>query len=452
MTRVSNEALARFAQSGAFDGDWYVSAYPDVLASGMDPAEHFLWLGAKLGRSPHSPRSGQRRCVAGQHDAIFIDGTNGTASTTYRVDLIAAGLRSRGWKIGTCRLDQVRQRLADADLAPRYIIIHRAYDHETMQDLILRFRSKGAIIIYDVDDLIFDLDVLEHVDAYKHMSESHKVSFEKSIKDVINCILLADVCTTSTEFLADRLRRLGKPAYRIRNSISQAMIKDYSSFAVRQTGRPKPFVVGYYSGTKTHQADFAVVAPALVEFMENNKDVIFRLVGRLDLSVFPKLAEWQEANEPGQAPRVVAVSLMPHKAMLRDQLTCDVIIAPLEVGNPFCEAKSELKFFEASLAKRPVIASPTQTFVDATEQGRLALLAGNTADWLVALEAVYQDYASALNRADAAFDWVCERYSQSFAAAEAMAAYDDFAAKRARLAGSSRLRSHHRTSVIRAPE
>jgi hypothetical protein len=447
MTRVSKEALARFAQSGAFDSEWYVSAYPDVLASGMDPAEHFLWLGAKLGRSPHAPLSEQRRRLAGQHDAIFIDGTNGTASTTYRVDLIAAGLQSMGWKVGTCRLDQARQRLADTDMAPRCVIIHRAYDHETMQDLVLEFRSKGAIIIYDVDDLIFDLDVLEHVDAYKHMSESHKVSFEKSIKDVIDCILLADACTTSTEFLADRLRKLGKPAYRVRNSISQAIIHDYGSFAVRQKQRPEPFVVGYYSGTKTHQADFAVVAPALIEFMENNKDVIFRLVGRLDLSAFPKLAEWQEANEPGQVPRVVAVSLMPHNAMLRDQLTCDVIIAPLEVGNPFCEAKSELKFFEASLAKRPVIASATQTFVEATEQGRLALLAGKTADWRAALEAIYRDYASALNRADAAFRWVCERYSQSCAAAEAMAAYDDFAAKRARLAGSSRLRSLHRATA-----
>ena len=31
---------------------------------------------------------------------------------------------------------------------------------------------------------------------------------------------------------------------------------------------------------------------------------------------------------------------------------CDINLAPLELGNPFCEGKSELKFFEAALVKR----------------------------------------------------------------------------------------------------
>jgi len=38
--------------SGQFDANWYVRRYPDVLLSGMDPAEHYLWLGKRLGRRP----------------------------------------------------------------------------------------------------------------------------------------------------------------------------------------------------------------------------------------------------------------------------------------------------------------------------------------------------------------------------------------------------------------
>ena len=37
----------------------------------------------------------------------------------------------------------------------------------------------------------------------------------------------------------------------------------------------------------------------------------------------------------------------------------DINLAPLEVGNPFCEAKSQLKFFEAGLVNCTTIASPT---------------------------------------------------------------------------------------------
>ncbi|MFA5969784.1 MAG: glycosyltransferase [Sphingomonas sp.] len=36
-----------------FDRDWYVAKYPDVTAYGGEPLDHFLRLGAKLGRSPH---------------------------------------------------------------------------------------------------------------------------------------------------------------------------------------------------------------------------------------------------------------------------------------------------------------------------------------------------------------------------------------------------------------
>lgn len=38
-----------------FDAQWYVTEYPDVLRLGMDPAEHYRWIGRKLGRK----RNGQ---------------------------------------------------------------------------------------------------------------------------------------------------------------------------------------------------------------------------------------------------------------------------------------------------------------------------------------------------------------------------------------------------------
>ena len=54
-TRVSTEELASLKNSRAFDPNWYSTAYPDVAQSGLDPAEHFLWIGAKLGRDPLPP-------------------------------------------------------------------------------------------------------------------------------------------------------------------------------------------------------------------------------------------------------------------------------------------------------------------------------------------------------------------------------------------------------------
>lgn len=39
----------------SFEVEWYVARYPDVRASGMDPLEHYLWLGRRLNRLPAPP-------------------------------------------------------------------------------------------------------------------------------------------------------------------------------------------------------------------------------------------------------------------------------------------------------------------------------------------------------------------------------------------------------------
>lgn len=38
----------------AFDAEWYIQQYPDVSLLGMDPADHYRWIGKKLGRKPNA--------------------------------------------------------------------------------------------------------------------------------------------------------------------------------------------------------------------------------------------------------------------------------------------------------------------------------------------------------------------------------------------------------------
>ena len=64
----------------------------------------------------------------------------------------------------------------------------------------------------------------------------------------------------------------------------------------------------------------------------------------------------------------------------------DINLAPLEPGNPFCEAKSELKFFEAAIVGVPTIASATEPFAAAIEDGVSGLLATDTQGWRRALD------------------------------------------------------------------
>jgi GT2 family glycosyltransferase len=55
MNDVTAEDIAIIKASGLFDEAWYLDQYPDVRKLGMEPIEHYLWIGRLLKRSP-SPR------------------------------------------------------------------------------------------------------------------------------------------------------------------------------------------------------------------------------------------------------------------------------------------------------------------------------------------------------------------------------------------------------------
>lgn len=50
--RQRRELLSTIAGSGLFDGQWYLSEYPDVAAAGLDPLVHFAENGWREGRDP----------------------------------------------------------------------------------------------------------------------------------------------------------------------------------------------------------------------------------------------------------------------------------------------------------------------------------------------------------------------------------------------------------------
>jgi Skp family chaperone for outer membrane proteins len=59
----------------------------------------------------------------------------------------------------------------------------------------------------------------------------------------------------------------------------------------------------------------------------------------------------------------------------------DINLAPLEIENPFCQAKSEIKWMEAALVGVPTVATATDAFQYAVRHGEDGLLAASPEDW-----------------------------------------------------------------------
>lgn len=416
---ITEDAVGALYASGEFDPDYYLDAYPDVSQSGLDPAVHFLWIGARLGRLRKAPKGLMEGSRDGCLDVLFVDGTNGTSSTPYRVDRVAQALSERGLKIRSISGDELGAPYHQS-IRARYVTFFRAPLWEAYGAFAEMMRARGSRIVFDIDDLVFDEDLVPIVDGYRLLTEPEKLGYVRGVRAYRDFLLYADFCTAPTEFLAEQMQALGKKAFLVRNTLADEEIR---KFNVSRPSLDKPrFVVGYYSGSRTHQADFRNAGEALADFMEENPLVDFRLVGQFDLREYPRLHRWTEGEPQG---RVRQFALMPHSQMLEDQLKCDLIIAPLEVENPFCEAKSELKFFEASLARRPVIASPTRTFARATRNGRYGLLAASRGEWLNAYRFAFGNREALRDQADLAFKFATREYAPAAAGADVIEAYSE---------------------------
>jgi Glycosyl transferase family 2/Glycosyl transferases group 1 len=106
--------------------------------------------------------------------------------------------------------------------------------------------------------------------------------------------------------------------------------------------------------------------------------------------------EWRDLVELSELPKELA--------------RFTINLAPLETGNPFCEAKSELKFFEAALVEVPTIATPTETYRAAIRNNVTGLLATNEQEWYHAIVSLLKDSRMRSRLGQAAYHDVLWRY------------------------------------------
>lgn len=310
----------------------------------------------------------------------------------YRVARLADALRSVGATVAEWEISGTRG-LADEVARAEIIYLWRVSACPESDAIIAAARSRGARLVFDVDDLMFDPDLAsaDIIDAIRSQALSPSdvaLHFER----VRSVLLAADFCTCSTEELATRIRALDKPTFVIPNGFD-ARTHAVSRLAARKRSSSTPdglIRIGYAAGTLTHQRDFATAADALARVLADNPQcrlVLFRDPTRnvvmMDLNEFPSLA--------AQAGQVEWRDIVPVAELCIELARFDINLAPLEVGNAFVEAKSELKYFEAALVGVCTVASPTGPMRNAIRDGETGILAGTEEEWHTALQSLVQD-------------------------------------------------------------
>jgi len=317
----------------------------------------------------------------------------------------AKALQSRGHEINIVTVDpDMQQQWYDwADVA----VFSRVYPIDPLP-IMRKFKTAGKRVIYEVDD---DLWTVNPDNPSVALSTEKKWQYEHIMKE-------ADAITTTTEFLANKLRKMNKNVFVCPNAI------DFEHYQERfkNSGRLQ---IGY-SGAASHWKDLELIIDPLLE-LQGKYDFDFILQGMvsnpleseayimrqmINLKLQPEKTRYMESclslYEKLRGLRYIHISFyVPflHASTLR-RCDLDIGLAPL-YDNEFNRGKSCLKFYEYASIGTAVLASDVQPY----NKEAMYCAKNNIKDWKNKLEKLIVDEKFRKDLAEKQQKWVRENRS-----------------------------------------
>ncbi|PKO12959.1 MAG: glycosyl transferase family 1 [Chloroflexi bacterium HGW-Chloroflexi-10] len=290
-----------------------------------------------------------------------------------------------------------------------YFVICRSRYSEKLSRAILKAKFKGIPVIYDVDDIIFNID-------YVHLIVN---TLDQDLKDpnvwdfwfaYISrqeaTLKLCDRSITTNSFIANKLReKTGKPVSIIPNFLNQEQInisnKIYQQKLDNKFSRDDSIYIGYFSGTPSHNRDFEIVASPLVNLLNEDPRIRVMIVGYLNIK-----------GELGNYSSRFDIYPLQHFLKLQELIgKVELNIVPLQ-DNEFTNCKSELKYFDAGIVGTVSIATPIFSYRQSINDGNNGFLA-NSYEWYEKIRNVidnldqYSEFAqTAYNDSLTKFSWL----------------------------------------------
>ena len=421
-----------------FDTDWYLDAYPDVRSAGVNPLLHYIKHGCIEPRNP-----GPRFSSAGSTGAGALRGAHHLAAAAkYAQGVAAAGGESElilgasparvlivaELSIPQCRkyrVDQKQEMLrllgfdstvlswhkidaCNAALSTHAaVIFYRTPGTLEVLQCVANAMRFGLPTYWEVDDLIFDPNEYMLNANLRPLPEELKRSVLAGVPLYRQGMLACDAAIASTPALAAEMRKAGMAeVHVVENALDSGTLKAARTAAAERDAADGRLRIGYGSGTKTHDLDFLEAAPALLACLKAHPDLRLRIIGELGLpEAFDACKDRIE--------RFPAASYSTYMRLLAE---CDISIAPLE-PSLFNDAKSNIKFIEASMVDLPSVCSPAANFASLVEPGRSGFLASGERAWREALEQLIASPSLRARLAAAAKSDVLARYAPATIAA-----------------------------------
>ena len=316
----------------------------------------------------------------------------------YRVDQKVEMLKAVGYEadvISWTEYNKARNLLQLASL----VFFYRVPAEESVLSLVNECHRLNLKTIFDVDDLIFDEALLKTNINIQNLPKNIQAQVFSGAKTYKKAMSSMDYCSASTPVLAEYMTKHSEhESFIIPNALDSELLE--------LSKIDKPFkdneiiTIVYGSGTSTHDIDFQEVAPALFTVLSKYPHVRLVIHGTLTLPENFKTLKTQ----------IKEIPFMESSQYYQALNGYDINIAPLE-ASIFNDAKSNIKYLEASIFKLPTIASNVAEYKAAIQNGQNGYLASNEQEWIQAFETLIASQPLREEIGTNAYDTVVEHYT-----------------------------------------
>lgn len=324
--------------------------------------------------------------ITPNQNVLFVAGEPDTPGVVYRCHrnakaCVMAGHNARVLNAAHVNINDIQW----ADV----IILWRVEFSGHIDGILKLSKEHNVLTAFDADDIVFKPHFahIEIIDGIRSIGTT-EAKTAHTFHNMRQTLMRSDFAIATTkemrEHMAQELipKHAGPLIYTLPNVFDDECVK-LSRLAARivQSTKDDAFVrIGYAAGTRTHQRDFSLVIPALISIFQqrpNVRLVLFREPENhrpiLHMNEYPELKDYENFIEWRDT---VPLEILP-----QELARFDISIAPLEPNNVFCNAKSELKYFEAALANVCSVVSPTKPLKRCIQHSITGFFASTPQEW-----------------------------------------------------------------------
>lgn len=256
-----------------------------------------------------------------------------------------------------------------------HLVCYRLRSQPVVSMYLYEARRLRLPILYDIDDPLFSVSAYETYGNMDVLDPGMRAQFAADAPAYLDVLNACDIVSVSTPGMAAHTAQLTARPVHLRRNFADRSTLDAGEQAMRLSlDNQGMFRVAFASGSRGHEADFAVIAAPLATFLAADPRRRLMILGYFDRSRLPGAA----------ARQAECHDFSDYESYLRLLAQADCAVMPL-TDDIFNRCKSAVRAIDAAAVGVPAICSDVGDFPNLIDPDRTGLIARSPQDWARAL-------------------------------------------------------------------